>query len=87
MSKNDNLEIKPCPFCGGKPDIYEIGNVYTAKRSIEIVCTTCFVKRKVSTPKGHQTLEWLENTSLELWNKRTDSTKLYEIEYKDNGSD
>ena len=38
-------DLKPCPFCGGEAVKIFIGNEYTKKRSVEIKCKKCRVKR------------------------------------------
>ena len=59
MSK---LELKPCPFCGGKAEIrkyhhYGLGDEYW------VVCTSC----GVHTPGGIDNKEHIE---VKIWNRR-----------------
>ena len=71
-AKNDESGLNDllcCPFCGGEPKKTFIGNNFTKKRSIEIKCTSCRVKRVDAAI--HHSHEWLDGVITELWNKRT----------------
>lgn len=61
-------ELLPCPFCGGEPEFITIGNDYTKKRSAEITCTNCRVKR--TTGAIRQSLEWCGRKAIKAWNDR-----------------
>ncbi len=61
-------KLLPCPFCGGEPEFITIGNDYTKKRSAEIKCTKCFVKRTTAALRFD--LEWCGRKAIEAWNKR-----------------
>ena len=61
-------ELLPCPFCGGEAKIKYIGNDYTKKRSIEIECNCCHIKKRISAL--YQGLEWLEDKIIDFWNRR-----------------
>ena len=61
-------KLLPCPFCGGEPEFYTIGNDYTKKRSAEIKCTKCMVKR--TTGAIEHDLEWCGRKAIEAWNER-----------------
>ena len=67
-------ELLDCPFCGGRPIAYLCGNEHffklQKKISITIKCPKCNVQRTVGAI--HQSIEWLESKSIELWNKRSD---------------
>jgi hypothetical protein len=62
-------ELLPCPFCGGEPEFYTIGNEYTKSRKAEIRCTKCMVKR--TTGAIRHSLEWCGRKAIEAWNERT----------------
>jgi len=57
------LELKPCPFCGGETELKQI-----SRNGLQIRCKRCLVglKQKVL----HQSLEWLALKMAETWNKR-----------------
>lgn len=57
-------QLKPCPFCGETPEIYQIG-----LRKIEIKCK-CGITRTQKVLRN--TTEWLKNKMIERWNTRAD---------------
>lgn len=56
---NKNIELKPCPFCGGKAKINKIeqGRLY------EVECQYCYANVYDDTIEG----------AVEYWNRRTDN--------------
>lgn len=56
-------EIKPCPFCGGKPYLKR-----KKKNEIYLKCSTCGIGMNQATIKYG--LDWLENKMIEIYNKR-----------------
>lgn len=66
-----DIDLKRCPFCGGKPEIKHVGNDHTKKRSVHVCCSTfgCTVEIRVATIKqpGHA---WCEAKAVEGWNTR-----------------
>lgn len=63
-------ELKPCPFCGGQPQITVRGNDYTKKRLVEIECTNKLCRTKQVTGAIHNSLEWCNEVAIKKWNKR-----------------
>ena len=67
----DGCELLPCPFCGGMPEVRQVGNDHTKKRAAHVVCKTfgCQIEIRVATllHPGH---EWCEAKAIELWNTR-----------------
>lgn len=61
-------ELLPCPFCGGKPIAHLQGNAISKKKLITIKCQECSVQRTIGAIGN--SIEWLENISIEKWNKR-----------------
>ena len=61
-------KLLDCPFCGGRPKVKYIGNSYTKTRKIELKCSGCRAK-KINGAISNS-LEWLENISIEDWNQR-----------------
>lgn len=55
-------ELKPCPWCGVKPDIQEIGG------SLFISCKNpkCFMRPDTWLTKGNHSI----NKQIKLWNRR-----------------
>lgn len=38
------IMLLECPFCGGQPDIFHIGNDFTKTRKIKIKCNNCRIE-------------------------------------------
>ena len=72
-----DTELKPCPFCGGEAEKIFIGNEHTKKRSLEIKCTKCRVKRVNSAI--HHSHEWLDEVSTKAWNDRVECSHMVEL--------
>ncbi len=64
--KTRRIPLLPCPFCSGEPKVRHIGNDYTKKRSVEISCTKCRVKR-TDAALTHS-FSWLEEVAARHWN-------------------
>lgn len=64
-----DIELLPCPFCGGKPKIKYTGNEYTKQRTVEVACSDCKVKRRHGALKHG--FDWLECIAEKAWNQRT----------------
>jgi Lar family restriction alleviation protein len=63
------IDLKPCPFCGGKAYLARLGNDHThIKRTIEVGCEPCGIRQRSSVIR--QTLDWQEPRSIEKWNTR-----------------
>jgi hypothetical protein len=65
------IELMPCPFCGGEPEAKHIGNehpLYNKKRAIEVRCTKCRCQR--TDGAIHQNFAWLEDVAQRNWNQR-----------------
>lgn len=56
--------LKPCPFCGGEPEIKQTG-----RAKLKIKCKSCVIGYEQRTIKFG--IEWLEERMIETWNKRT----------------
>ena len=63
-----NEQMKPCPFCGDKPQLETEGNDFTKKRQAKIVCDGCGAKIVVGAV--HKTAEWCIDTVTRKWNCR-----------------
>ena len=66
-------ELKPCPFCGGEPEIRYQGNDYTKSRKITIRCPKCRIERRDAAIKNN--FEWLERIAIGHWNTRQEVPK------------
>ena len=66
MSANDKIELKPCPFCGGKAKMQQ-GLTWL------IGCDTrgCIGYRPYSLDRDYETAE----EAVAAWNRRTDDAK------------
>lgn len=64
---NNKIELKPCPFCGGKAKF--VKNTYgdnTGNASVR--CTVCGAR----TPNYEKSLDWCAiNEAADTWNRRT----------------
>ena len=88
------IKLKPCPFCGGEAERKFIGNDHTKKRSIEIKCKKCRVKR-VDAALSHSH-DWIDNECTKQWNERkidwtdtkdkepTNENRMYWVLFPDN---
>jgi Restriction alleviation protein Lar len=61
-------ELKPCPFCGCKPELIKQGNNHSKKRAITIKCPDCRIMRTNAAIK--HSMDWLEIISINSWNDR-----------------
>lgn len=61
--------LLPCPFCGGEPELKQIGNDHTKRRAVHICCTTlgCVEIRVATLHDGHA---WCEGHAVRKWNSR-----------------
>lgn len=66
----DNVQLKPCPFCGHEAVIWVRGNEFTKKRSAHIKCTKCHVSMVVGAIRLSQ--EWCCEQVTNHWNTRTE---------------
>lgn len=74
MSKeNGGLELLPCPFCGGDPEIRRQGNDHTKSRRVVIRCPSCRVERADAAIRHG--MDWLEGIAVEHWNTRAERSK------------
>ena len=65
------IDLLPCPFCGGQPDVKHIGNDHSKKRFIEVKCPDCRIQRRDGAIRYG--FDWLENIVAEHWNQRVTS--------------
>ena len=82
------MKVKACPFCGGKPFV-ELGSRAFIEGRTEKVC---FVRCKWCNARSSRvrlsdygvTSQSKDafNDVIEMWNKRAENIKEYEIEYK-----
>ncbi len=72
------MELKPCPFCGGKPEVRCIGNLHCKKIAVHISCSTfgCTIEmRCAGLVKNGGTHEQCEKWATEKWNHRVQTRK------------
>lgn len=74
-----STELKPCPFCGGKPridteyDMDGFGNFHKVK------CSNCFASSKAHfASSGNECPKYYQEVR-EEWQKRTESTELEKL--------
>lgn len=65
---NKIIRLKPCPFCGGEPDLQHIGNEHLKKRAIKIKCKQCRCQR--TDAAIYHGFNWLEEVAAKNWNQR-----------------
>lgn len=65
------IELKPCPFCGGKIEHYRISEMGTTITELEIRCENCYAEISIDVP-----IHFTANNPLVLgdaiaiWNRR-----------------
>ena len=64
----ENINLKPCPFCGMDAELTLRGNAFTKKRNAEIKCTNCNVEMVVGAIK--LSIDWCQETVINKWNTR-----------------
>ena len=62
------ISLKPCPFCGGEPDLKRVINNRRRKCGIEIICKECHVRRSDFVLRF--LLSNAEELAVKAWNKR-----------------
>ena len=67
-------ELKPCPFCGGKPQFY------ITKKGLSIMCTNCYCGTRATTHKYISIKEWKEagetvDFLTKIWNRRAENER------------
>lgn len=76
-----SVELKPCPFCGGKPSIVKMNGGYDAGRKDNygnfcISCEKCgirfqtFVVSLILKDDGEAIITNTKNKAIEAWNRR-----------------
>ncbi len=72
--EQEQVELKPCPFCGGEAKIKRIGNEHCKKMQVRIECKTlgCMAFQQCSTLTKllAQSFEWLTEKATIIWNTR-----------------
>ena len=56
------VELKPCPFCGGKANCYDFAWMVESNKDWTVECTNCGA---IIPPYG------IKEESIEAWNRRT----------------
>lgn len=59
------IELKPCPFCGGKARLFVNGGV-------RVICPKCYASTRILTDKMEYESNAVE-TVIEAWNRRADN--------------
>lgn len=80
-------ELKPCPFCGGEPEVDTYFSCVYERIYGEVKCKRCGTKKRGkktfdtydATYCGYDTPEWVKNahaesrqSAIEEWNRRDD---------------
>ena len=63
------MELKPCPFCGGKVTLISFGGSARGISEIEIECYTCRYSLTLNTGQ----YEPFEDDVSNVWNRRADN--------------
>lgn len=64
IERENDGNLRPCPFCGGSPEIEQTG-----KMELTLRCKSCVIGIKQKTLRYG--LDWLRAAITEGWNKRT----------------
>lgn len=65
---NIDVDLLPCPFCGGDPMVIHKGNNYSRSQSIIIKCQGCRIVRTDSVMT--HPIEWILPKAVASWNRR-----------------
>lgn len=58
------IELKPCPFCGGKPRLF-------VSNGVRVICSKCYASTKVLTDRMENDSNATERV-IEAWNRRSE---------------
>jgi Lar family restriction alleviation protein len=78
LNESAEMDLKPCPFCGGSAEVVQIGNEATPKRGFEVRCLTwgCATKKRAMVIR--QPIEMAREFAVAAWNRRAASAELAE---------
>ncbi len=67
-------ELKPCPFCGERPDDYvmTLSGISQTKIEMDIICRKCEIRKSIDIQSGvpFERLIEAHNKLIEDWNTR-----------------
>lgn len=69
----EELTLKPCPFCGGEAELNRSGNQHTKSQKAKVFCKTfgCFGQQIVGVINRHgRDYAWAKEKVIENWNRR-----------------
>jgi Lar family restriction alleviation protein len=74
-------ELKPCPFCGGKPKIHkkELDERFAYANEVTVQCSSCGCSRSAvgdTSKPGYADNSSTEKRAIEKWNRRTADTSV-----------
>ena len=64
------MELKPCPFCGGKAQYIERGNQHVGISQTEIKCRRCNTKQTHKWIRLKYDFDYVRKTTVDGWNRR-----------------
>ena len=68
----DEIELKPCPFCGAKAEF--LSGYYNDLMSARVECTRCLASTYADSDTYYRkSIEELETMVVENWNRRADN--------------
>jgi len=68
--KDIDIDLKPCPFCGGDPYIHQQGNLgHSKKVKIHAGCKPCRFEM-TNASLGSVSFQFLVNATIKQWNNR-----------------
>lgn len=73
----EEIDLLPCPFCGGRAELLHIGNEYPQRKtkSIKIKCKGACRTEQINSCTQRYDFNWLEDVSIKYWNTRTKESK------------
>lgn len=69
-------KLLPCPFCGGEPEIQQIGT-----NRVKIICKKCQVNKIAKVKR--KSVDWLTGELISWWNQRNNVKSFSLVRLKD----
>jgi len=67
------IELKPCPFCGGEISHYTVGYIGKTPTELDVQCNNCCVKFEINTEFANFPMIDGPKNAIDIWNRRADN--------------